>query len=97
VTPEDAGLARGIAADFAGGSPEENAGIIRDLLAGRAVAARDVVLLNAAATLLVAGRCTDLHAGVSLARDAVESGRAQGVLEAQIARTNAEPLREAVS
>jgi anthranilate phosphoribosyltransferase len=97
VTPEDAGLPRGTATDFAGGGPEENAAIIRNLLAGHAVPARDVVLLNAAATLVVAGRCPDLRTGVALARDAIESGRAQGVLEAQVARTSAMPLQEAVS
>ena len=49
---------------------------------------RDVVLLNSAAALLVAGRATNLYEGVELAARAIDSGAARRVLDDLIARTN---------
>jgi anthranilate phosphoribosyltransferase len=51
-------------------------------------ASRDIVLLNAAAALLVAGQADDLTSGVALARTSIESGAAKGVLDSLIAITN---------
>jgi len=67
VTPADAGLPTARPEDLKGGSPEVNAQAIRDLLAGKAGAYRDIVLFNAAASLVVAGKTQDLESGAALA------------------------------
>jgi anthranilate phosphoribosyltransferase len=59
------------------------------VLGGERSARRDIALLNAAAGLMVAGRVDDLGAGVVLAADAIDSGRAAGVLDALIATSRA--------
>ena len=51
------------------------------LLAGAPGAYRDIVLLNAAAALVVAGRAPDLHAGAAQAAAAIDAGAAYGVLQ----------------
>ena len=85
VTPEDAGLPRAAPEDLKGGDAGENAGIVRGVLGGEPGPARDIVVLNAAAALIVAGRATDLRAGVGLAAKAVDSGKAQATLEQLVA------------
>jgi anthranilate synthase/phosphoribosyltransferase len=85
VTPESVGLARGTLADIAGGDAAENAAIVRHVLEGEVGPRRDVVLMNAAAALLAAGKAPDLAEGVTLARDAIDSGRATAALEALVA------------
>jgi len=82
ITPESVGLARGTLADIAGGDAAENAVIVRAILGGEIGPRRDIVLLNAAAALLAAGKVADLAEGVALARESVESGRALAALEA---------------
>jgi anthranilate phosphoribosyltransferase len=62
------------------GSPEESAGRIREVLVGVPGPARDVVRLNAAAALVVAGRAPDLAAGLALATRAIDTGGAAAVL-----------------
>ncbi|MDA0997380.1 MAG: anthranilate phosphoribosyltransferase [Proteobacteria bacterium] len=89
VTPADAGLPRAKPADLKGGDPETNAQAIRDLLAGKPGAYRDIVLLNAAASLLVAGKADDLKAGVKLAAAAIDTGQAKVSLDKLVAITNA--------
>jgi anthranilate phosphoribosyltransferase len=79
VRPEDAGLDPCDAPALHGGDARANADITRRVLDGGRGPARDVVLLNAAAALLVAGRVTDLRAGVAEAGRAVDDGRA-GIL-----------------
>lgn len=88
ITPEDAGLPRAEAKDLKGGSPQNNAKAMLALLAGEKGAFRDVVLINAAASLIIAGRANDLKAGVALAEDAIDSGKAKAVLDKLIAITN---------
>ena len=82
ITPESVGLARGTLADIAGGDAAENAVIVRAVLGGEVGPKRDVVLLNAAAALLAAGKASDLAEGVALARESIDSGRALSTLEA---------------
>jgi len=82
VTPESVGVPRGTLADLAGGDATENAGIVRTILAGQIGPRRDVVLMNAAAALLAAGKASDLAEGVALARDSIDSGRALAALDA---------------
>ncbi|MDF1541494.1 MAG: anthranilate phosphoribosyltransferase, partial [Anaerosomatales bacterium] len=82
VTPEEVGIARGTLAGIAGGDPVANARILRDVLDGQHGQPRDIVLMNAAAALLAAGRVADMAEGVSLARGAIDSGEALACLEA---------------
>lgn len=91
IEPEDAGLKRASLADLKGGTPEENARAIRDLLGGAPGPYRDIVLLNAAAALIVAEKCATLKDGVALAAEAIGSGRARRVLDSLVALTN-EPV-----
>ena len=85
VAPEDAGLKRASVEALKGGDPTANAGAIRDMLAGKPGAYRDIVLLNAAAALVIAGQAADLKAGVALAAEAIASGRAQATLDKLVA------------
>ncbi len=80
VTPEDAGLARAPASALRGGDPAENAVALEALLRGAPGPYRDVVLLNAAASLIVAGRAQDLREGAAIAARAIDEGAALGVL-----------------
>ncbi|MCW5732253.1 MAG: anthranilate phosphoribosyltransferase [Alphaproteobacteria bacterium] len=81
VTPEDAGLPRATAASLKGGDAATNALAINAMLEGRPGAYRDIVLMNAAAALIVAGRAGSLREGVALGTEAIDSGRALKVLE----------------
>jgi len=81
VTPEEAGLRPAALDDLRGGDPQANAAIARDVLAGAAGPKRDVVLLNAAAALVVAGRAADLREGALRAAAAIDDGRALRLLD----------------
>ncbi len=91
VTPEQAGLARAAPDDLRGGDAVCNAAALRALLAGRAGPYRDIVLLNAGAALVVAGRADSLAHGAELARCSIDSGAAAGRLDALVRATNAVP------
>ena len=80
IHPEDAGLAPCPPAALRGGDPAANAEIAHCVLAGQPGPRRDVVLLNAAAALVVAGRAADLREGVRVAAEAVDDGRAARLL-----------------
>lgn len=95
VTPEEAGLQRASIEDLRGGDAEANALALSALLAGETGAYRDIVLLNAAAALVVADRADDLKSGVSVAADAIDSGRAQAALHALARITSAPDEAEA--
>ncbi len=94
VTPEEAGLARAMAADLKGGDPETNAQALRDLLDGKPGAYRDIALLNAGAALIVAEKATTLKDAVQLAARAVDSGAARTILERLVETTNRPPPPE---
>ena len=88
VTPEDAGLPRAKLSDLTGGDAAHNAAALRDVLAGKASAYRDIVLLNTAAAMIVADRATTLTEGVALAAEAISSRRAQRALDALVEITH---------
>ena len=88
VTPEDAGLPRATLDDIKGGDPAANAAQLTLLLDGRRGPLRDIVLLNSAAALIVAGRARDLRRGVDQAAEAIDEGKARRVLEKLVAITN---------
>jgi len=81
VDPAEFGLAPATPGDLRGGDATRNATLARGVLAGEKGPHRDIVLLNAAAAILVAGLAADLAEGVVLAERAVDDGRAAGVLE----------------
>lgn len=87
VEPGQFGLAPAELSEIAGGAPAENAATVRAVLAGEPGAARDVVLLNAAAAIYVGGLAGDLGEGVEKAAAAIDSGAAVTVLERLIAAT----------
>lgn len=87
ITPEEMGLPRVPAAALKGGEPEENAAIIRRIFEGEKGAARDIVVLNAAAALAAGGQADSIKAGIALAEEALDSGAAQRKLESLMART----------
>jgi anthranilate phosphoribosyltransferase len=91
VTPEMAGLPRATPAELKGADAATNAAAITELLAGRPGPYRNIVLLNSAAALLVAGKAADLKAGVALAAAAIDSGKAKATLGELIAITNRAP------
>ena len=91
VTPEDAGLSRAAPEDLKGGDPGTNAAAMRAMLDGEPGAFRDVVLYNAAAALIVAGRAGTLKDGVALAAAAIDGGKARAALEKLVAITNSAP------
>ena len=88
ITPEDAGLPRADPEELKGGDAATNATAIRMMLSGEAGPYRDIVLLNAGASLVVAGRAGDIKEGVSIAADAVDSGKAKETLDRLVAITN---------
>ena len=88
VTPEDAGLGTSPLSSLEGGSPEENALAIQELLDGQEGPFRDCVLLNAAAGLHVFGKTSSLKDGVSVAAEAIDSGRARATLSKLAALSN---------
>jgi anthranilate phosphoribosyltransferase len=85
VRPEDFGLPRASIQDLRGGDREENAEIIRQVLAGEAGPRRDIVLMNAAAALVVGGKARDFKEGVTLAAQSIDSGAAAAKLAGLIA------------
>jgi anthranilate phosphoribosyltransferase len=81
VDPEELGLARAHDEDLVGGDPATNAAIVRAVLAGTAGPHRDIVVLNAGAGLVVAGRAATLAEGLELASRAIDDGAAAGALD----------------
>jgi anthranilate phosphoribosyltransferase len=80
VRPEDFGLPRASLHDLRGGDREENAAIVRQVLAAEAGPRRDIVLMNAAAALVVGGKAHDFKEGVTLAAQSIDSGAAAAKL-----------------
>jgi anthranilate phosphoribosyltransferase len=81
IEPEKLGIRLCSEGDIAGGGPEENARIIREVLGGERGPRRDIVLLNSAAALYIADRCGSVSGGLTLAAAAIDSGRASERLE----------------
>ena len=89
ITPEKFGLTRSTREDLKGGTPQENAQIVRDILSGEKSHKRDAVLLNAGAALYIAGKADSMNAGVELAGELINSGRALETLNKFITVSNA--------
>jgi len=84
ITPERFFEKQADAKDLTGGGPEENADITKKILDGEKGPKRDVVLLNASAALVAAGKAEDFMKGIDLARDSIDSGAAVEKLESLV-------------
>jgi anthranilate phosphoribosyltransferase len=87
ITCDAFGITPASPKDLAGGDAAENARILRSVLEGETGAARDIVLLNAAAAIYLGGRARDLHEGVRLGEVSIDSGSASARLDALIDAT----------
>jgi len=88
IVPEDAGLRRAKPEALRGGDASHNAAALLDVLKGKPGPFRDVAILNAAATLIVAAKAGDLKEAAALAAKAIDSGEAEGRLDRLIAVSN---------
>jgi anthranilate phosphoribosyltransferase len=88
VKPEDAGLKASKPGDLKGGEAVHNADALRAVLDGKPGPYRDVVLMNAGAGLVVAGKAKDLGGGVKLATKSIDSGEAKKCLEKLVSVSN---------
>jgi len=76
LTPEKLGVNRATIGDVAGGTPEENAKHLVDVLKGKKGAKRDIIAINAGAALLVGGKAESLSSGITMANQCIDSGLA---------------------
>jgi len=90
LDPKDLGLARARPDDLKGGTPPENAALLRQVLNGDIGPRRDVVLLNAAAAVLAAGRAEDWPQAMEVGRESLDSGRAAQVVT-RLVETSRQP------
>lgn len=84
VEPEEFGMRRAGLQEIAGGDAAENAAIIRSVLSGEKSARRDVVVLNAAAALVAAGRAEHIGGAIPMAVRSIDSGAAGEKLHALV-------------
>ena len=89
VHPSDFGLPKAVPAALKGGEAQDNAAISREVLGGARGPARDIVCLNAGASLLIAGKAGSVAEGISLANEALDNGRAAAALERLVQVSNA--------
>jgi anthranilate phosphoribosyltransferase len=87
ITPEDFGLGRAPISAISGGDAAHNAALIRAILTGEPGPRRDIVIANAAAALVAAGRAADFLEGARIAAESIDSGAALNKLDALIAFT----------
>lgn len=92
LTPEDFSLPRAPLETLHGGTPQENADLIRRLFEGESGPRRDIVLMNSAAALVVSGVDDNFHEATALASGALSSGAALNKLEQLKSFTNADHL-----
>ncbi|MBQ6105292.1 MAG: anthranilate phosphoribosyltransferase [Lachnospiraceae bacterium] len=88
VKPEDFGFARCTKDELKGGTPAENAKITRAVLAGETGHKRNAVLMNAGASLYIAGKAESMADGIKLAAELIDSGKAAQTLEKIIEVSN---------
>lgn len=84
ITPEKFGLKRAKLQEVLGGSADENAVLIHEILNGEQGARRDLVLLNAAVALMTSEQAQDPREAIEKAKEAVDSGRAAQILKRMI-------------
>ena len=88
ISPQDFGLEKISPKELTGGTPQQNADIIEDLLKGRRNAKREIVLANAAPAFVATGKAKTLKEGYEQAEKVLDSGAAHEKLEKLAAFTN---------
>ncbi len=91
IKPADAGLATVKPSALRGGDPETNAQATLAMLGGQPGALRDIVLINAAASLIIAGKVKTLKQGAALAAKSIDGGKARAALDKMVAISNQSP------
>ena len=81
IDPLELGVARCAPEELRGGTPAENAQLIRDVFAGGNGGRRSAILLNAAGAIAAGGHAADLQEGLAIAREALDSGAAAARLD----------------
>lgn len=81
ISPEDVGLATATKIEIKGGDATKNATMLIDVLSGASGAARDIVVLNAAAALIAGGAANDWATGVEAAQASIDTGKARQALD----------------
>ena len=81
IVPEDFGFEKASMAEVKGGTPSENAKMLRCILNGERGAKRDIVVMNASAALVAGNRASDLKEGAHIAEKVIDNGQAQTKLE----------------
>ncbi|MBD5543989.1 MAG: anthranilate phosphoribosyltransferase [Lachnospiraceae bacterium] len=94
ITPEQFGLKRCTKEDLAGGTPEENANIVRAILNGEKGHKRNAVLMNAGAALYIGGKAESIQDGILLAAELLDSGKVMETLEKLIEVSNRPEVEE---
>jgi anthranilate phosphoribosyltransferase len=88
MQPEDADLPRGTLNELAVRDPDESAAVAKAVLDGKDGAPRNIVLLNTAAALVVAGIAKDIKNGVAKAKESIDSGAAKTTMETLVQESN---------
>ena len=88
ISPEDFGFERCTKEDLKGGTPGENAKIVRDILGGQKDHKRNAVLMNAGASLYIGGKADSMKEGIELAAKIIDSGKALETLDKLIEVSN---------
>jgi anthranilate phosphoribosyltransferase len=89
ISPEEFGMNTAPLTSLSGGTASENAALVRAVLGGEKSSRRDVVLMNAAAALVAAGKAEHLNSAVPIAERSIDSGAAAAKLEALVRFTQA--------
>jgi anthranilate phosphoribosyltransferase len=89
IQPEDFGMERAKPADLTVSGPEESAQVVREVLSGAPGPKADIVLLNSAAAIAVAGMADDIASGLPVAREAIAGGSANAALQKLIELSHA--------
>ena len=84
IDPDEFGFKKAPLDSLSGGDASANAVIVRDILAGEKSPRRDIVLMNAAAALVAAGKTDHLRDALPIAEKSIDSGAARGKLEALV-------------
>ena len=88
IAPEDFGFERCAKSDLKGGTPSENAEIVREILSGKKGHKRNAVLMNAGASLYITGKAESMKDGISLAGEIIDSGKALDTLKTFVEVSN---------
>ncbi len=89
IDPLEFGIPRSAPSALVGGSAENNARVVREVLDGREGPDREVVVLNSAAGIIAAGLASNFVEGIAMAKDSLDSGRARAALQRLVVVSNA--------